>query len=73
MLGRLVNNKFERLQNNVFMVLFEALSWYLPEGTEENNEKPVMIAGPQAKVWTWDLMCREEEGYPLDHILGRKE
>jgi hypothetical protein len=45
-----VNNKFERLQNNVFMVLFEALSWYLPEGTEENNEKPVMIAGPQAKV-----------------------
>jgi hypothetical protein len=38
------------------MTLFKAVSQHLPGGPEKNHEKPVRIAGLQAKIWTWDFL-----------------
>jgi hypothetical protein len=45
-----MNNKLERVRNEVFVVLFKLLSWNMPGRTEENHEISVRLTDLRAEI-----------------------
>jgi hypothetical protein len=50
-----MNDELERIGKEAIMTLIDIPSWYLPGGTNENHETPVILVSAPADIRTGDL------------------
>jgi hypothetical protein len=61
---------FNRLHDVISQKIKLFLRRYLPGVTEENHEKPLMIANQRADICSWDLPNVRQECYPFARVVG---